>query len=199
GVEIPDDKKAEIDKAVLSNYKTVAEVGNITAKLNTAKTDLIAANGKVTELGNKIKGLEGTSDELETLKNKVSQYEAAEQARLDAEKETQNNSALLATFEEATKEKTFVNDFTKNAIFESCKSELAKNENKGKGINDIFIALTTDKEGIFANPNPGVDIPGVGKAINNGTLTREQIKTMSTKEINERWSDVATALEGAKK
>ncbi|MEG1497757.1 MAG: hypothetical protein RR385_10340 [Clostridiales bacterium] len=35
GVEIPDDKKAEIDKAVLSNYKTVAEVGNITAKLNT--------------------------------------------------------------------------------------------------------------------------------------------------------------------
>ncbi|MEG0998870.1 MAG: hypothetical protein RSF13_07575 [Clostridiales bacterium] len=182
GVEIPDDKKAEIDKAVLSNYKTVAEVGNITAKLNTAKTDLEAANGKVTELGNKIKGLEGTSGEMETLKNKVSQYEAAEQARLDAEKETQNNSALLATFEEATKEKTFVNDFTKNAIFESCKSELAKNENKGKGINDIFIALTTDKEGIFANPNPGVDIPGVGKAINNGALTREQIKTMSTKE-----------------
>ncbi|MEG1478568.1 MAG: hypothetical protein RSC20_03485, partial [Clostridiales bacterium] len=182
GVEIPDDKKAEIDKAVLSNYKTVAEVGNITAKLNTAKTDLIAANGKVTELGNKIKGLEGTSGEMETLKNKVSQYEAAEQARLDVEKETQNNSALLATFEEATKEKTFVNDFTKNAIFESCKSELAKPENNGKGINDIFIALTTDKKGIFANPNPGVDIPGVGKAINNGALTREQIKTMSTKE-----------------
>ena len=29
GVEIPADKKAEFDKAVIENYKTVAEVNNI--------------------------------------------------------------------------------------------------------------------------------------------------------------------------
>lgn len=33
GVEIPEEKKAEFDKAVIENYKTVAEVNNIREKL----------------------------------------------------------------------------------------------------------------------------------------------------------------------
>lgn len=39
GLEIPEEKKADFDKAVIENYKTVAEVDKLKNKLTTAETD----------------------------------------------------------------------------------------------------------------------------------------------------------------
>lgn len=59
GLSVPDDKKAEFDKAVTENYKTVAEVEKINEKLTKANTEL-----KETK-----ETLETTNAEFEQLKN----------------------------------------------------------------------------------------------------------------------------------
>ena len=59
GIEIPEDKKTEFDKAVIENYKTVAEVNKINDKLTKEIND-----HKETK-----KTLEDTNKAFEDLKN----------------------------------------------------------------------------------------------------------------------------------
>lgn len=74
GITIPDEKKAEFDKAVLANYKTVAEVEKITtardnykSQLETAQTALKKFEGvNVDELKGEIKKLNGDLATKET-------------------------------------------------------------------------------------------------------------------------------------
>ena len=74
GIEIPENKKTEFDKAVAENYKTVAEVNKITAardnykeQFETAQTALKEFDGvDVKELNGKIKTLEETLSTKET-------------------------------------------------------------------------------------------------------------------------------------
>ena len=69
GLEVPEDKKKEFEKAVLENYKTVADydaqtekVKNLTEQLNTAKdavkkfegVDPEALNNQITALNKKL-------------------------------------------------------------------------------------------------------------------------------------------------
>ena len=61
-------------------------------------------------------------------------------------------------------DKKFVNEYTEQAMISQIKAELGKPENKGKGIGDIFAALTKDKAGIFANPNEPGNMSGFGGA-----------------------------------
>ena len=55
------------------------------------------------------------------------------------------------------------------------KAALAKAENAGRGIGEIFAELTKDKDGIFANPNPA-DMPGMKDV--NLALKREDFEKM---------------------
>lgn len=151
-----------IAKIMAENGKDIAKEQK---KTEAVKSELETKTAEIGELSEKVKTLEtleGSDKTIKELQQKVADFEAAEEKRREAEKADKENAALLATFEEISEGKTFVNDFTKNAIFESCKAELSKEDNKGKGLKDIFAALTTDKEGIFTNPNPPGDIPGTG-------------------------------------
>ena len=58
------------------------------------------------------------------------------------------------------KRNEYLKEIERQKAIENIKQELAKQENAGKGIADIFGAITKDKEGIFANeatttPNMG--------------------------------------------
>lgn len=84
GIEIPENKKTEFDKAVAENYKTVAEVNKITAardnykeQFETAQTALKEFDGvDVKELNGKIKTLEETLSTKETeFQNKIADME----------------------------------------------------------------------------------------------------------------------------
>ena len=124
------------------------------SKYEALKGQFTEANTKIGELSGSIKALEGADETVKTLRKQVEDYETAENDRKVAEQKAAEDAALLATFETVVKDKKFVNDFTETAIFDACKAELAKPENKGKGISDVFAALTADKPGIFANGNP---------------------------------------------
>lgn len=98
--------------------------------------------------------------QLETLQNEIkAKEEADEKAKADAEL----TDAITAVFGD----KKFTSDYVRNGIIADMKTEIAKPENKGKGYSELFESLTKDKEGIFANPNPPADMPGMGNVKSN--------------------------------
>ena len=75
----------------------------------------------------------------------------------------------------------FVNDITKNGIFSEFKAALEDTANTGKADKDVLDTLIKDREGILANPNPGVNIPGMGAGGGNA-VELESFKKMTLLE-----------------
>ena len=80
GVDVPEEKKSDFDKAFGENYKTMVDYQKQKEKLDTA-------NQSVKELNETIKGYEGTDETIKTLQGKVEAYEKAEADRVQAEKD----------------------------------------------------------------------------------------------------------------
>ena len=131
-----------------------ADIGKAKEPIAALQQQLTAANNTISEL-NKNKG------DVDALQKKIDEYEQEKTNRENAEKEAQKNAAYMARFEKLHGDRTYTNDFTKNGVFEKFKEALGKPENEGKSDADIFASLTKDREGIFTNPNPGVNIPGI--------------------------------------
>lgn len=107
------------------------------------------------------------SDEIESLKSKIAEYETNETKRIEAEKQKALDDSLTTNILNAIGDKKFVNDYTKNAIISDIKSSLKDSNNAGKSAKDLFEELTKDKEGIFDNPNRGISTPPTGD-VNTG-------------------------------
>lgn len=77
GVEIPEDKKADFDKAVTENYKTVSEVEKLRSARDNYKEQLETAQGALKEFeGVDVKDLQGKIDTLnQTLQAKETEYQ----------------------------------------------------------------------------------------------------------------------------
>lgn len=74
GVEVPEDKKKDFEKAVLENYKTVTDYDNQTKKLETADATIKANDTAMAELK---KQLEGFKDvDVTALNKRITDLEA---------------------------------------------------------------------------------------------------------------------------
>ena len=118
-----------------------------------------------------------SSEEMENLKQKITDFEAKETARIEQEKaskaeQTLNNN-ILAVFGD----RKFSSEYAKNGLLSDIKAEMQKEENQGKGIKDIFEELTKDKTGIFENPNQFQDMTPMGDIDN--TVSKETFDKMS--------------------
>lgn len=100
GLEVPEDKKADFEKNVLENYKTVSDYNNQKQKLDTAN-ETIKAND--TAIGDLKKQLEGFKDvDVTELKNRIS--------TLESEKET-----IKKEYDDKIADRDF-NDILKDSI-----------------------------------------------------------------------------------
>ena len=139
------DIQTEKDKA----KQSADDAASLKKELETYKT-------KVADLEKASEGNETVKKELDDLKAKI-----AEEKRLADEKAA--DEQLTNTIRAALpQDRKFVNEYTEQAMITQIKAELNKAENKGKGISDIFGALTKDKPGIFANPNEIQPLPPMG-------------------------------------
>lgn len=111
------------------------------------------------------------SNEIESLKSKIAEYETKESERIEAAKQKALDDTLTSNILNAIGDKKFVNDYTKNAIINDIKNSLKNSDNAGKSAKDLFEELTKDKEGIFDNPNKGISTPPTGDV--NTTLAKE--------------------------
>ena len=108
------------------------------------------AKGKLTEATDKNKAL---ADKIASYERTIGEMKAS----------AGSADALKSKIAELEKniDKPFLNDFTKDGMLREFREALGKPEYKGKGDAEIFAALTKDRNGIFANPNPPA-IPGMG-------------------------------------
>ena len=124
------------------------------------------------------------SDEIESLKSKIADYEAKEKERKEEEDKKIFEENLNKNVLEAIGDKEFVNERTKNAIINEVKSALQDKANVGKSAKDIFETITKDSTDIFKNKNELKDMPDIqeskpaeGKPTSEGIKINPMFKT----------------------
>ena len=124
------------------------------------------------------------SDEIESLKSKIADYEAKEKERKEEEDKKIFEENLNKNVLEAIGDKEFVNERTKNAIINEVKTALQDKANVGKSAKDIFEAITKDSTDIFKNKNELKDMPDIqeskpaeGKSTSEGIKINPMFKT----------------------
>ena len=139
--------------------------GNYVAldKHNKALGELKTANDTIKTLTDEVQTLNASAEDW---KKKFDDLTADIKKKDDAAKAEAEDKALTDAIVATFGDKKFTSDYVKNGIIADMKTEIAKPENKGKGYTEILDALTKDKEGIFANPNPPGDMAGM----NSGEL-----------------------------
>ena len=121
------------------------------------------------------------SDEIENLKTKIADYEEKENNRLAKEQADKEDNILTNNIIEAIGDKKFVNDYTKNSIVNEIKTALKDSANVGKSAKDLFAEITEGKDGIFANPNKNVDMPGIDENVDN-VVSKDDFDKMGYKQ-----------------
>ena len=124
------------------------------------------------------------SDEIESLKSKIADYETKEKERKEEEDKKIFEENLNKNVLEAIGDKEFVNERTKNAIINEVKTALQDKANVGKSAKDIFEAITKDSTDIFKNKNELKDMPDIqeskpaeGKSTSEGIKISPMFKT----------------------
>jgi len=121
------------------------------------------------------------SDEMESLKTKIADYEQKEADRIASQKAKEEDDILTKNINDVFGDKKFVNDFTKNAIMNEIKTALKNSANVGKSAKDLFEEITNGKDGIFANPNKVVDMPSIDENVET-TVSKDDFDKMGYKE-----------------
>lgn len=124
------------------------------------------------------------SDEIESLKSKIADYETKEKERKEEEDKKIFEENLNKNVLEAIGDKEFVNERTKNAIINEIKTALQDKANVGKSAKEIFEAITKDSTDIFKNKNELKDMPDIqeskpaeGKSTSEGIKINPMFKT----------------------
>lgn len=136
GIEVPEEKKAELKKKMNENYKTINEFNGKVAKMEEYKASLEDVQSK----------LDGFKDvDVSDLRTQIANLTG----ELEREKAGRQADALkverAAVLDEFLKDKEFVNSITEKSIRASIMEELEKNT--GKSVEKIFDSLTKDKDG----------------------------------------------------
>ena len=155
-VDLTDEQK----DLVMSLYgKAITKKDKEIETLTSSKKEL---EEKVATYETKINEFNETANEnaewktkYEELQTSISEQEAKKKAEEQDKILTNNINALFEG-------KTFTSEYARNGLLNDIKSGLAKPENKGKGIQDLFDELTKDKNDIFTNPNQMKDMESMG-------------------------------------
>jgi hypothetical protein len=102
------------------------------------------------------------TDEMESLKNKIAEYEQKEADRIAKQQAEEQDKILTDNINALFEGKTFTSEYARKGLLNDIKNGLNLPENKGKGIQDLFNELTKDKTDIFTNPNKIKDMEGMG-------------------------------------
>ncbi|MEE0130712.1 MAG: hypothetical protein UEL03_04905 [Clostridium sp.] len=152
GVEIPEDKKADLKKKMEENYSTKEDYDKAVEKRDEYKTSLEQVQEKLD--GFKDVDVDDLKGQIQTLTSELADEKKAraEDAR-KVEVEKTVNAFLSSTDEKGERQYHFLNDITENHFRDALMAELDKDSAKGKSIGDIFKGMVTDADG---KQKPGI-------------------------------------------
>lgn len=175
-VEVPEEKHAELTRAVSENYKTIAEFDKVAKKRDEYKASLDTVEEK-------LKGFDGV--DVESLKGQISTLTTQLEGERNARKEDSARAKREANVQAFLAGKKFINGITEDSIRRQILEALA--ENTGESVEQIFAKLTTGEDGaplpnIFAqeaeNRPRFTSAIGSKSAANLPTVSREEIIAM---------------------
>lgn len=184
GISIPDDKKAEFDKAVAENYKTSAEFEK---KVNRLTDDLNAEKERADTAVETLKGFEGKdfdaiTKERDEWKKKHDDLEASH-------KKEQEDREFSAAMETAITESKGKNAKAITALLDV--DTLRASKNQQADIKAAIDALRAENGYLFEDNGGAARFTGGNRngGAGGGTLTRKDI--MAIKDPAERQAKIA--------
>lgn len=176
GIEIPEDKKADLKKKMSENYKTVADYNKQVEKKDEYKTSLDEAQSKLADLEKE--DVDGLKDKVATLTQELADEK---EARAKEAKQTE----LRDKVKDFLSDKKFVNAITEDSIRSQMIQKLE--EENGKNAEDVFKELTTKDgkpiENILVDEKkvPDVKIPSFTTKFNSGEQKKgtQKLREMS--------------------
>lgn len=181
GIEVPEDKKATLDKEWKENYRTIVEYEKATAKRDEYKTSLDTVQEQ-------LKAFDGVN--LEEYKNQIDTLTKDLEAEKAARIADEAKHRLESTVETFMGGKQFKNPLVEETVRSKLMAELDKDTAKGKSIEDLFKVIVSDKEGnlmpdILVDPeqqaaegNKVVITLPMGSNKNQGGITKESFRKM---------------------
>ena len=199
GIELDEAKLGDLEKAVLENYRTVAEVENKQSRISELEGQLATAN----EALEAAKNADVTNaDEVQKMREKIAAYEAADEARKAQTEEDKARQEFEEKFGKAVGEKQFVNDIVRGAVAD--KAYAIAKANPDMDVAAILGGIVGDAEGVWQNPQQTVKkMPAAsgngGSAAGTQTIQNvEDLKGMSVDEIRAHMDEVNKVLANQK-
>lgn len=176
GIEIPEDKKADLKKKMSENYKTVADYNKQVEKKDEYKTSLDEVQPKLADLEKE--DVDGLKTKITTLTQELADEK---EARAKEAKQTE----LRDKVKDFLSDKKFVNAITEDSIRSQMIQKLE--EENGKNAEDVFKELTTKDgkpiENILVDEKkvPDVKIPSFTTKFNSGEQKKgtQKLREMS--------------------
>ena len=176
GIEILEDKKADLKKKMSENYKTVADYNKQVEKKDEYKTSLDEVQSKLADLEKE--DVDGLKTKITTLTQELADEK---EARAKEAKQTE----LRDKVKDFLSDKKFVNAITEDSIRSQMIQKLE--EENGKNAEDVFKELTTKDgkpiENILVDEKkvPDVKIPSFTTKFNSGEQKKgtQKLREMS--------------------
>ena len=199
GIELDEAKLGDLEKAVLENYRTVAEVENKQSRISELEQQLATANEALEAAKN---ADVSNADEVQAMRGKIAAYEKADEERKAQTEEEKARQEFDEKFGKAVGDKKFVNDIVRGAVAD--KAYAIAKANPDMDVAAILGGIVGDAEGVWQNPQQTVKkMPAAsgngGSAGGTQTIQNiEDLKGMSVEEIRAHMDDVNKVLSNQK-
>lgn len=199
GIELDEAKLGDLEKAVLENYRTVAEVENKQSRISELEQQLATANEALEAAKN---ADVSNADEVQAMRDKISAYEKADEERKAQTEEEKARQEFDEKFVKTVGDKQFVNDIVRGAVAD--KAYAIAKANPDMDVAAILGGIVGDAEGVWQNPQQTVKkMPAAsgngGSAAGTQTIQNiEDLKGMSVEEIRAHMDEVNKVLSNQK-
>lgn len=146
-IEIEDDAKLSIIKAVNENYRSIEEMNKKAKRIE----ELEQHNATLTE---QVGNLEGDGEELEKLREQVKAYADADEKRKADEQEQAKRDSFRTVFDAALGEREFANSIVRDSIFNQAYEKCSATA--GLNAKDVIDEIAKDADGVWKNPQHDV-------------------------------------------
>ena len=199
GIELDEAKLGDLEKAVLENYRTVAEVENKQSRISELEQQLATANEALEAAKN---ADVSNADEVQAMRDKIDAYEKADEERKAQTEEEKARQEFDEKFVKTVGDKQFVNDIVRGAVAD--KAYAIAKANPDMDVAAILGGIVGDAEGVWQNPQQTVKkMPAAsgngGSAAGTQTIQNiEDLKGMSVEEIRAHMDEVNKVLSNQK-
>ena len=164
GLEVPSDKKADFDKAMIDNYKTVAEVQKVNDKLKKTEQELTTAKQSLSDITGELQSLKDSNAnaaDWEKKFNDLSADIAEKEKQAKLEREAKEKADMIESrFNTVVGDRKFTHEAIKADYLHKFGEALDNKDFMGTSDADIFHELIKDDKHALENVQMQLNMPG---------------------------------------